>query len=222
MTLEGEGFMKKLLLMGFILLFSLNMAAGTTSAYAKPQGQCISQSEVKFKNQFRRLWIDHVLWTSNYITSATTAGAEDQKQVLNRLLKNQEDIGNAVKPVYGEKAGNKLTDLLKEHIVIAGKIVDAAKSGNEALVNQLNKEWYRNADEIAAFLSGANPYLKNEDLKKLLYMHLKLVADDLSASLEKDWNARIVSIDEGVTHIILIADTISTGVVKQFPDKFKK
>ena len=213
--------MKKLLLMGFILVFSLNMVAAT-SAYAKPQLQYISQSEVKFENKFRRLWIDHVLWTSNYITSATTAGAEDQKQVLTRLLKNQEDIGNAVKPVYGEKAGNKLTDLLKEHIVIAGKIVDAAKSGNEALVNQLNKEWYRNADEIAAFLSGANPYLKNEDLKNLLYMHLKLVTNDLSASLAKDWNARIVSIDEGVTHIILMADTISTGVVKQFPDKFKK
>ncbi|MDQ7863446.1 hypothetical protein RCO48_27830 [Peribacillus frigoritolerans] len=100
------------------------------------------------------------MWTSNYITSATTAGAEDQTQVLTRLLKNQEDIGNAVKPVYGEKAGNKFTDLLKEHIVIAGKIVDAAKSRNDALVKQLNKEWYKNADDITAFLSGANPYLK--------------------------------------------------------------
>ncbi|WP_458352237.1 glycosyltransferase [Peribacillus frigoritolerans] len=212
--------MKKLLLMGFIILFPLNMVAGTTSAYAKPQVQSISQSQVKFENEFRRLWIDHVLWTSNYITSATTAGAEDQKQVLARLLKNQEDIGNAIKPVYGEKAGNKLTDLLKQHIVVAGKIVDAAKSGNEVLVKQLNKEWYRNADEIAAFLSGANPYLKNEDLKNLLYMHLKLVTNDLTASLAKNWNARIVSIDEGVTHIILMADSISAGVVKQFPDKF--
>ncbi|MCZ0872866.1 glycosyltransferase [Peribacillus sp. AS_2] len=213
--------MKKLLLMGFILLFPLNMVAGTTSAYAKPQEQRISQSEVNFENEFRRLWIDHVLWTSNYITSATTAGAEDQTQVLARLLKNQEDIGNAVKPVYGEKAGNKLTELLKEHIVIAGKIVDAAKSGNDALVKQLNKEWYRNADEIAAFLSGANPYLKNEDLKNLLYIHLKFVTNDLTASLAKDWNARIVAIDEGVTHIILMADTITAGVIKQFPDKFK-
>ncbi len=207
--------MKKVWLIGFVLLFSLNMLGGTTTAYA------ISESEVKFENAFRKLWIDHVLWTSNYITSATTAGAEDQKEVLTRLLKNQEDIGNAIKPVYGEEAGNKLTELLKEHIVIAGKIVDAAKEGNESLVKQLNKEWVRNADDIAAFLSGANPNLKNEDLKKMLYMHLELVANDLSASLAKDWEARIVAIDEGVTHIILMADAISAGVVKQFPDKFK-
>ncbi|KAA8753311.1 glycosyltransferase [Priestia megaterium] len=214
--------MKKLLWMGLILLFSLNMLVDPNSTHAQTQEHRVSQSQVKFENEFRSLWMDHVLWTSNYITSATTAGSEDQKQVLARLLKNQEDIGNAVKPIYGEKAGNKLTDLLKEHIVIAGKIVDAAKTGKKALVNQLNKEWYRNADDIAAFLSQDNPYLKNEDLKKLLYMHLKLVTNDLSASLEKDWEARIVAIDEGVSHIILMADTISAGVVKQFPKKFNK
>jgi hypothetical protein len=221
LNLKGAIFMKKLLLIGVILLFPLNVLAGSISAFAETQEHSISQSELKFKNEFRRLWIDHVLWTSNYITSAT-AEAEDQKQVLTRLLKNQEDIGNAIKPVYGENAGNKLTNLLKEHIVIAGKIVDAAKTGKKPLVNQLSKEWYRNADDIAAFLSGTNPYLKNENLKKLLYMHLKLVTNDLSASLAKDWKARIIAIDEGVSHIILMADTISAGVVKEFPEKFNK
>ncbi|UOE55856.1 glycosyltransferase [Bacillus sp. CMF12] len=211
--------MKKLLILLIMLLMPLNMLAAPGNAAA--QKPCITQSEVKFENEFRRLWIDHVLWTSNYITSATTAGAEDQKQVLARLLKKQEDIGNSIKPYYGDAAGNKLTELLKEHIVIAGDIVEAAKSGQGAKVNQLNKEWYRNADDIAAFLSEANPNLKNEDVKKLLYTHLELVTDDLTASLVKDWDARIVSIDDGITHIIMMADAISDAVVKQFPDKFK-
>ncbi|MBT2691142.1 glycosyltransferase [Bacillus sp. ISL-47] len=211
--------MKKLWVIGLMLLLPLNMVASPISAAA--QKPCISQSEVKFENEFRRLWVDHVMWTSNYITSATTAGAEDQKQVLARLLKNQEDIGNSIKPYYGEAAGNKLTELLKEHIIIAGDIVEAAKSGQGAKVNQLNKDWHRNADDIAAFLSRANLNLKNEDVKKLLYMHLELVTNDLSASLVKDWDARIVSIDEGVSHIIIMADAISDAIVKQFPDKFK-
>ncbi|MGA5691896.1 glycosyltransferase [Cytobacillus pseudoceanisediminis] len=210
--------MKKLLILA-IMLLSLNMLAAPGNAAA--QKPCITQSKVKFENEFRRLWVDQVLWTSNYITSATTAGAEDQKQVLARLLKNQEDIGNSIKPYYGDAAGNKLTELLKEHIVIAGDIVEAAKSGQGAKVNQLNKEWHRNADDIAAFLSGANPNLQNEDVKKLLYTHLELVTDDLTASLVKDWDARIVSIDDRITHIIMMADAISDAVVKQFPDKFK-
>ncbi|MCP3028594.1 glycosyltransferase [Halobacillus sp. A5] len=214
--------MKKLWFMVLTLLFLLNIQPGLISANSNTEEQSISQSEVEFQNEFRKLWIDHVLWTSNYITSATTTGAEDQEQVLARLLKNQEDIGNAVKPVYGEEAGNKLTELLKEHIVIAGKIVDAAKNGEEDKVNQLNKEWNRNADDIASFLSEANPELKNEDLTKMLYEHLELVAADLNASLEKEWDERITAIDEGVTHIIIMADAISEGIVKQFPEKFDK
>ncbi|MFC7319269.1 glycosyltransferase [Halobacillus campisalis] len=212
--------MNKLLFKVVTLLLLLSMLPGLVSANDNTPEQSSSPSEVEFENEFRRLWIDHVLWTSNYITSATTAGAEDQEQVLTRLLKNQEDIGNAVKPIYGEEAGNKLTDLLKEHIAIAGQIVDAAKNNNEDMVNQLNKEWDRNADDIAAFLSEANPNLENEELKKLLYMHLELVTDDLMASLEKDWEARIIAIDEGVTHIIVMANAISEGIVKQFPEKF--
>lgn len=214
--------MKKILLMGLSVLFLLNILAVPISATSLQEDQLNNQSEVQFVNEFRRLWFDHVLWTSNYITSATTAGSEDQKDVLSRLLKNQEDIGNAIKPIYGDDAGNKLTELLKEHIVIAGEIVDAAKDGKETTVKQKNKEWFRNADDIAAFLSSANLNLKNEDLKKMLYMHLDLVTDDLKASLEKDWEARIVSIDEGVTHIILMSDAIAEGIVKQFPEKFNK
>jgi hypothetical protein len=212
--------MKRLLYLSLALVLMLNILPNTI-VHAQNQDQRITQTEVEFKNDFRRLWIDHVLWTSNYITSATTAGAEDQQQVLLRLLRNQEDIGNSVKPLYGKEAGDNLTNLLKEHIVIAGKIVDAAKKGKKDMVNQLNQDWIRNADDIAAFLSKANPHLKNEELKKLLYMHLELVTDDLEASLEKEWDARIVAIDESVTHIIMMADAISDAVVKQFPEKFK-
>ncbi|TFB23886.1 glycosyltransferase [Filobacillus milosensis] len=214
--------MKKLLAIMLTLSFMLLMTPSTISIKAQTQEECLSQTEVTFKNDFRRLWIDHVLWTSNYITSATTAGSEDQKQVLARLLRNQEDIGNAIKPLYGEEAGNKLTELLKEHIVIAGKIVEAALNKKEDKIEQLNKEWYRNADDIVVFLSGANPNLKSEDLKELLYIHLELVTDDLVASLDKEWDDRIVAIDDGLTHIIIMADAISQGVIKQFPEKFNQ
>ncbi|WP_427911313.1 hypothetical protein [Priestia megaterium] len=95
--MEEAVFMKRLLWMGFIVLFSLNMLVEPITARAEAQEQRVSQSQVTFENKFRRLWMDHVLWTSNYITSATTAGAEDKKQVLARLFKNQEDIGNTVK-----------------------------------------------------------------------------------------------------------------------------
>lgn len=215
----------KLTLIGVFLVAMINPAEVGASRAAKDKEahvhkQCISPAMVQLNNSLRKLWIDHVIWTRSYIVSAI-AGLEDQEEVLERLLKNQQDIGNAIKPYYGEEAGNKLAGLLKEHIVIAGKIVAAAKSGNQAEAAKFNKEWYRNADDIALFLSSANPNWTNKELKDLLYQHLQLLTDDVVARLSKNWAADIATFDKAEDHIIQLADVLSTGIIKQFPDKFK-
>lgn len=142
-------FLKVSLLCTLLALSStpaLTAAAGNEQVYA--QKQCLSPQMVQLKCNLRKLWINHVVWTRNYIVSAV-AGMEDQEKVLARLLKNQQDLGDVIKPYYGEAAGNKLAELLREHILIAGKIVHAAKKGNQADVEKFNKEWYSNADDIA-------------------------------------------------------------------------
>lgn len=129
-------------------------------------------------------------------------------------------FGNAIKPYYGEAAGNKWAELLREHILIAGKIVDAAKSGNRAEVEKFNKEWYKNAEDIAMFLSGANPNWTAKQLKELLDVHLQLVADNVAARLRKDWKADITAFDKGEEHLIMLADVLAEGIIKQFPQQF--
>jgi hypothetical protein len=161
-----------------------------------------------------------VLWTRSYILS-NLAGLLDQEQVLARLLKNQKDIGNAIKPYYGEAAGNKLAELLTEHIAIAGKIVNAAKSGNQADFEKFNKEWYKNADDIAKFLSSANPNWTHKQIKDLLDRYLQLLTENVAARLAKNWEADIIAFDQGEDHIIMLADTLTEGIVKQFPDRFR-
>src|SRR3954447_3222544 len=109
-----------------------------------------------FHDAMRKLWEDHVTWTRLYIVSAA-AGLPDKDLTAKRLLDNQTDIGNAVAAYYGRDAGNKLTALLKDHILIAASIVTAAKAGDSAKVASENNRWHDNADEIAVFLHGANP-----------------------------------------------------------------
>ena len=91
---------------------------------------------------------------------------------------------------YGEEAGNKLASLLREHIQIAGQVVDAAKS-NSSDLEKYNKLWHENADKIADFLSSANPNYSNKQLKEMLYKHLELVTDQVIARLNKDWKKDI-------------------------------
>ena len=81
--------------------------------------------QISLQLALRRLWSDHVIWTREYVVAAI-ANAPDAQAVAGRLLANQEHIGSAIVPFYGEQAGTALTDLLKQHIMIAVDRIAAA------------------------------------------------------------------------------------------------
>ncbi len=168
----------------------------------------------------RRLWSDHVVYTRTYVISAIAA-LQDAQATATRLLRNQTDIGNAIVPFYGQAAGNKLAELLQEHIKIAVELVDAAKTGDQNRFAEADKRWTENANQIGAFLAGANPYWPKKDVTDLLSLHLKLTKEEAVARLTSKWEEDISRFDEIYTEIMVLADALTDGIVKQFPDKFK-
>ena len=168
----------------------------------------------------RKLWSDHVIWTREYIVAAV-AGTPDADAAAGRLLKNQEDIGAAIVPYYGQGAGDALTGLLKQHILIAVDLVAAAKNGDDSAFGTHDARWTANADEIAAFLAGANPNWPEKDVSDLLALHLKLTKDEAVARLKNDWAADVQAFDDIFTEIMVLADALYEGIVAQFPDRFR-
>jgi len=108
------------------------------------------------KQDMRKLWTDHVVWTRDYIVAAVD-DKPDARAAANRLMKNQDDIGAAVGRYYGAVAGQQLTMLLKAHILIAVDLIAAAKAGDKAAQQQADDKWQQNGVAIADFLSNANP-----------------------------------------------------------------
>src|SRR6266567_1072792 len=140
--------------------------------------QSAPMSKSNLRDSMRKLWEDHVTWTRLYIVSAA-AGLPDKDATTQRLLQNQADIGNAVAEFYGRDAGNKLTALLRDHILIAANIVTAAKAGDNAKVASENKRWRDNATEIATFLHGANPqHWPLATLQSAMFTHLDQTLDE--------------------------------------------
>lgn len=212
--------MKKIfstLLLSTILFTTLLIPA---KVYANDNLAQLNKPAVKLQLAEQKLWIDHVSWTRNFIVSDLSS-LGDKDVVLQRLLKNQDEIGSSIKPYYGEEAGNKLSKLLREHIAIGGQVVDAAKNNNKDDLNKYNKLWYKNADEIADFLANANPNWSDSQLKDMLHKHLEFVTDQVIARIKKDWSADVESYDKGEEHMIKFANTITEGIIKQYPDKFK-
>jgi hypothetical protein len=179
-----------------------------------------SMSASELKLDMRKLWEDHITYTRNFIISSL-AGLKDTNEVAERLLKNQDEIGKAIAPFYGDEAGKKLALLLRDHILIAADVVKAAKADKHEELKAQQKKWTQNADDIAAFLSKANPNWPEADLKAMLHEHLALTTDEVVGRLKKDWAADIAAYDKGHQHILKMADALSEGIAKQFPEKLK-
>ena len=178
----------------------------------------MSKSE-QLRMAMHKLWEDHIVWTRNVILNIMD-DLPGTDHAVNRLLQNQDDIGNAVKPFYGEAGGKELTRLLREHITVAADLLKAAKSSNNSAFDATNKKWFANADEISGFLSKANPNWKLNDMKKMMNDHLTLTTEEAVARLKKDYVADVKAYDNVHEEILKMADMLTDGIIKQFPGKF--
>ena len=200
-------------LIAFALLVALTPAPAAHAA--------MGESAHKLHSDMRKLWEDHITWTLLYIVSVA-AGLPDKDLIAQRLIQNQVDIGNAIKPYYGDAAGTKLAELLKEHILGAADLLAAAKAGNQPEVAKQKARWSKNGDDIAVFLAGANPKnwpeaAMNAEMKMHLDLTLKEALNRFAGKYAED----IKDYEEVHAHILKLADTLTNGITAQFPDKFK-
>jgi hypothetical protein len=176
---------------------------------------------VRFHDDMRKLWEDHITWTRLAIVSFA-GGLPDFDPTAARLLRNQTDIGNAVKPYYGRSAGERLTALLEEHIAGAVALLQAAKAGDDAAFMTAEDDWYRNGRQIARFLSDANPrFLPFARANRLMRGHLDDTLQEAAHQLSGDYAAAIREYEHVHNHILRMADAISGGIIRQFPARFR-
>jgi hypothetical protein len=200
------------------LLTALALAAVPLAA-AVPAQPALDRAQ--FRTDLRKLWEDHVTWTRLYIVSVA-AGLPDQEATAQRLLANQDDLGRAIAPFYGEAAGDRLSALLRDHILGAADLLAAAKAGDSARVDAARAAWYRNGDDIAAFLTGANPAnWPLADLQAGMKMHLDMTLREALDRFAGRWADDIRDYDEVHQHILGLADLLSDGIARQFPDRFR-
>lgn len=203
----------------FVLVLSL--AAGqVTTARAGSAAPSTSAKAQAFSASMAKLWEDHIMWTRMVIVDFA-AGLPDLKTAEARLLRNQVDIGNAIKPFYGAAAGTKLTALLKTHILQAVTVLKAAKAGDKPQLNAALKAWYANADQIAAFLSHANAqHWPLAATKMMMKNHLDLTTKEAVDELGGHWAASVADYDKVENEILMMSHTLAQGIIDQFPTRF--
>jgi len=194
-----------------------------------PGRPVISRSAVTFHDAMRKLWEDHITWTRNVIISFevndpdASATLPDLGAALDRLFQNQVDLGNAIKPYYGDQRGDELTALLHDHIAIAGEILQAVKTGDTAAYQDANARWYANAHDIAVFLSETlDPSLGSlAEMDAMMKDHLDNTTAEVVARLQGNWTADVAAYDKVHDQALQMADMLSDGIIANFPAKFR-
>jgi hypothetical protein len=229
MSRERTRLLRSLLLALLAMLGATLVLAvsGATAASARKatshaaQHRPIHPAELALHDAMRKLWEDHITWTRNVIISVD-AGLPDLNTVVARLLQNQTDIGNAIKPYYGDAAGDQLTALLRQHILGAADVLVVLKAGNQTALQAALTAWYANAHDIAVFLSTANP--KNWPLAEMDQMmkdHLDATTREAVARNQGAWSADVAAYDAVHLQILAMADMLSSGIIAQFPNRFR-
>lgn len=183
------------------------------------------QKTVKYQElnkAMRELWSAHMYWALITV-DAFYNDPKGLEAKLNRLLQNQKDIGAAIVPFYGQEAGDKLAQLLTEHIQGAVPVLQSAQSGDKEALDKAVKDWYANAKEIGDFLSAANP--KNWTAKETggaLEMHITHTIDYSVSILKGNYSQSFGGFEEALHHMLHLADILTEGLAKQFPDHFMK
>lgn len=173
-----------------------------------------------FNADMRKLWEDHITWTRNVILNIVDE-LPGTNEAVGRLLQNQVDIGDAIKPFYGDAAGDQLTALLTAHIAEAATILTALDDGDNATLTSALEQWYINADSIAAFLSSANPNWTFDEMQMMMHEHLDLTTAEAIARKNADYAGDVAAYDAVHVAILEMADMLAEGIVQQFPNKFK-
>lgn len=209
-------------LLGVGLSHDSTPAAAVPVAHDHEHGATVtSAAQLAFHDQMRKLWEDHVTWTRLAIVTFA-AGTQGFDTTATRLQQNQDDIGNAFRPFYGDANGPRLASLLHDHISIAVEILQAAKAGDTAAVNAASTRWYANANDIADFWASINPRfwpdaVMRADMKTHLDQTLAEAVDELSGNFA----AGVTEYEAVHEHILAMADMLSNGIIGQFPKAFR-
>jgi hypothetical protein len=205
-------------------LIALAAAGGAPAAHhhdAPAAAAAQTAKAARLHDGMRKLWEDHITWTRLAIVSFA-GGLPDLQATENRLLANQTDIANAIKPYYGAAASSKLRGLLRAHILGAVALLQAAKANDTAALGKAHDAWYANGNDIADFLSGANPRnWPRGEMRSMMKSHLDETLKEAVDHLSGRFTADVADYDAIHKTILEMADMLSDGIVAQFPGRFR-
>lgn len=190
-----------------------SMGGGTGNLGSNNETESEREDSILRLNEDMRLaWLNHVYWTRMYLMSAVADNA-DQQAVEERLLETADEITDVFARYLPIATTRQLRNLLTEHIEIAGQIIQALKAKNMSDYDALVKEWYRNANQMAALFASHNPYFESRETRNMLLNHLDLTREEIEQQVNGEYEQSIDVFRDVEQQALAMADYFARGLL---------
>ncbi|MBN7773458.1 hypothetical protein [Clostridium aminobutyricum] len=159
----------------------------------------------------RIIWRDFATWIHTYLASVF-AGFGNQDSIEVKLKDVITKFGIILSTVFGGQIGEQYNNLIFNLLNTFKSLVDAQIRGDVNAVNEYATQLYENADQIAAFLARINPYWEENEWKTLLYQLNKLIIEDSTRVLNKEYAQSIEVFDRLLNLTSIMGDYYSKGI----------
>lgn len=169
----------------------------------------------------RDLWLGHIFLIQHVVLINAVNDPVARDAADKQVLANAKQIANTFTPFYGEARSEKLFTLLADHYAAVKEYSEATIAESKSRQDGALARLESNADDMEVFFNGVNPhYLPKDTVRGLIAAHGAHHVLQINQYKKKDY----VRLEETWSmmrqHVYVIADTLTTALVKQFPGRF--
>ena len=206
---------------GFIAVLILTLIGLTGCAHDSRAVERIDSDRLaETKAAMRDLWSEHIFWIRNVVLDDATNNPLAREAAEKEVVANAKLIAGTIIPFYGAGASEKLFTLLAGHYGAIKEYSEATVVKDKTQQDAALAKLASNADQIAEFLSGANPFLPEDTVRGLIAAHGAHHILQITQFNERDYVREGETWEVMKRHVYVIADALTTALATQFPNKF--
>jgi len=168
----------------------------------------------------RELWLGHIFWVRNVSVATIDKNYSAGKAAEQQAVANAKAIAASIQPFYGAAAEDSFFKLLAGHYGAVKAYLVATVAADAAAQATATQVLASNAEEIAALLSKANPYLEQDAVQGALLAHGGHHIQQIRQLNNREYEAEAQTWEEMKNHVYQIADATADALAKQFAEKF--
>lgn len=170
-------------------------------------------------NSMRLAWGQNAGWMRMLLLSAADR-KDDQSAIMNRLLQNTGDITRILSGYYPQNSTAPIVQGLTRQVQMGAALMDALRDGRTDDADEISRQWYINADQLAQAFAGLSPYFSQQELRARLYQYQDWTKQQMLLRLAGNYTADIQAADAAEQEALKIADALAWGIIRQFPAAF--